>query len=128
MPSRQLFIVRVGLIAGVFGFAGIALYQRSQGGAPTGISGTLPLDALRYVVWVLVAASALVSLFLRSRIETAAPTQRGMYTIIGWAFGEGVALFGVVLHFIGGPVTSLALGLLAFIFALLMLPVPPAHS
>jgi hypothetical protein len=28
MPSKHLFIVRIGLIGGVFAFAGIALYQR----------------------------------------------------------------------------------------------------
>jgi len=124
MPSKHLFIVRTGLIAGVFAFAGVAVYQRMQGSIPVGLSAELPLDTLRYVLWVLVALCALSALFLRSRIPGASPTQRGLFTILGWTFGEGVALFGVVLHFAGGPVTALALGLLAFIFALLMLPVP----
>lgn len=124
MPSKHLFIVRMGLIAGVFAFAGVALYQRMQGAVPVGLIDQLPLGTLRYVLWILVAVSALAVLFLRSRIAAATVTQRGLYTILGWTFGEGVALFGVVLHFAGGPVTSLALGVLAFVFALLMLPVP----
>ena len=124
MPSKHLFIIRVGLIAGVFAFAGVALYQRMEGASPAGLADQLPLGTLRYVLWVLVALSALASLFLRTRLGAATPTQRGLFTIFGWAFGEGVALFGVVIHFAGGPVTSLALGLLAFVFALLMLPVP----
>ena len=124
MPSKHLFIVRIGLIAGVFAFAGVALYQRWQGLSPVGLADQLPLGSLRYVLWVLVALAALAALFLRSRIAAASPTRRGLFVILGWTFGEGVALFGVVLHFAGGPVTSLALGLLAFVFALLVLPVP----
>ena len=38
--------------------------------------------------------------------------------------GEGVALFGIILHFMGGPVASLAIGICGFVFALLLLPVP----
>lgn len=121
MPSKQLFLVRMGLAAGVFTFAGIALYQRSMG---TANPIALPIDTLRYVLWVLIGASALAAVFLRPKVEVAAPAQKGLLTLIGWSFGEGVALFGIVLHYAGGPVSLLALGLLAFVFALLMLPVP----
>jgi FtsH-binding integral membrane protein len=98
-----------------------------QAMVPPGFSETFPLEALRYVLWVLVALSALATLFLRTKVETAAPAQRGLLTLVGWTFGEGVALLGVVLHFAGGAVTSLALGVIAFVFALLMLPVPPSQ-
>ncbi|MBX3174440.1 MAG: hypothetical protein KF709_08495 [Gemmatimonadaceae bacterium] len=121
MPSKQLFIVRVGLVAGVFTFAAIALYQRGTG---TANSIVLPIDSLRYVLWVLIGASVLSAMFLRPKVEVAAPAQKGLLTLIGWSFGEGVALFGIVLHYAGGPVSMLALGMLAFVFALLMLPVP----
>lgn len=124
MPSKHLFIVRIGLIGGVFAFAAIAIYQRMQGIVPPGLSAGLPLETLRYVLWIVVAASALATMFLRTRVESAAPAQRGIYTLVGWTFGEGVALLGIVLHFSGGAITSLALGIVAFIFALLMLPVP----
>jgi FtsH-binding integral membrane protein len=127
MPSKQLFIIRIGLIAGVFAFAGVALYQRMQGAIPAGFPERLPLDTLRYVLWALVAASGLSTLFLRTRIESSPPARRGLLTIVGWTFGEGVALFGVILHYGGGAVTSLALGLLAFVFALVLLPVPPGR-
>jgi FtsH-binding integral membrane protein len=128
MPSKHLFIVRIGLIGGVFAFAGIALYQRMQGVVPPGIAESFPLEALRYVLWIVVALSAMATLFLRTRVESAPPAQRGLLTLVGWTFGEGAALLGVVLHFAGGPVTSLALGIIAFVFALLMLPVPPSPT
>ena len=123
MPSKQLFIVRIALMAGVFMFAGIALYQRATStAAPMLVE--LPIELLRYLLWVLVGASALASLFLRPRVEVAPYQRKALMTLIGWSFGEGVALLGIVLHYAGGPVTSLALGMLAFVFALLVLPVP----
>lgn len=128
MPSKQLLIVRIGLIAGVFAFAGIAIYQQMQGIVPLGISETFPLDALRYVLWAVVALSALATLFLRMKVESAAPAQRGVLILVGWTFGEGAALLGVVLHFAGGAMSSLWLGVIAFVFALLMLPVPSSQN
>lgn len=123
MPSKQLFIVRVALMAGVFMFAGIALYQRATN-TTTPQMVDVPVEALRYVLWVLVGASALASLFLKPRVEAAPYGQKALLTLIGWSFGEGVALLGTILHYLGGPVSSLALGILAFVFALLILPVP----
>lgn len=122
MPSRQLFIVRIGLIVGVFTFAGIALYQRSTGIA--NVMPALPLELLRYLLWVLVGCAALAAIFLKPKVEAAAPAKKGLLTLVGWSFGEGVALLGIVLHYAGGPVSSLALGMTAFVFALVVLPVP----
>lgn len=123
MPSKQLFIVRIALMAGVFTFAGIALYQRATNTTAPPVA-ELPVEALRYVLWVLVGASALAALFLKSRVEAAPYSKKALFTLIGWSFGEGVALLGIILHYLGGPMTSLALGMLAFVFSLLLLPVP----
>lgn len=123
MPSKQLFIIRVALMAGVFTFAGITLFQRSQG---TAMAMDTPLAAhtMRYVLWALVAASMVVTLGLQGKVQLAPPAKRGLLTLIGWSFGEGVALFGIILHFMGGPVASLAIGVVGFVFSLLLLPVP----
>lgn len=123
MPSKQLFIIRIALMAGVFTFAGITLFQRASG---TPLTITTPLDVgmMRYVLWALVAASMLVTLILQGQVQSAAHSKRGLLTLIGWSFGEGVALFGIILHFMGGPVASLAIGICGFVFALLLLPVP----
>lgn len=123
MPSKQLFIVRIALMTGVFMFAGIALYQRATSTAAPPVVD-LPVEALRYALWVLVGASALATLFLKPRVEAAPYGKKALFTLIGWSFGEGVALLGIILHYFGGPMTSLALGMLAFVFALLLLPVP----
>jgi hypothetical protein len=48
--------------------------------------------------------------------------------VVGWALGEGVALFGTVQHFIGAPLVTMAVGLLTFVVVLLLLPIPPERS
>ena len=123
MPSKQLFIIRIALMAGVFTFAGITLLQRSQGTAMA-IESSLHIASMRYVLWALVAASMLVTLVLQGQVQSAPHNKRGLLTLIGWSFGEGVALFGIILHFMGGPVATLAIGIVGFVFSLLLLPVP----
>ncbi len=122
MPSKQLFIIRIALMVGVFTFAGIALFQRSQGNVA--VESELNVQSMRYVLWSLVAVSMLVTLVLQGKVQSVSLGRRGPLTLIGWSFGEGVALFGTTLHFIGGPVTTLAIGVIGFVFALLLLPVP----
>lgn len=126
MPSRHLFIIRVALLTGVVAFAALVLYQRSRGMASLG-GGPL-LEMMRYVLWGLAGAATAGALFLRSRLESTAPVHRGVMTVIGWALGEGVALFGIVLHYLGAPVTTLAIGLLTFALVLVLLPVPRDRS
>jgi FtsH-binding integral membrane protein len=111
-------------MTGVFMFAGLVLYQRRDAAAANDLVQNLPLEALRYVLWVLVGASALTALILRPRIDSAPPQRQALMTLIGWSFGEGVALLGIVMHFAGAPVSALSLGILAFVFALMLLPVP----
>ncbi len=123
MPSKQLFIVRVALMAGVFTFAGITLLQRSQG-TTMAMDTPLAANSMRYVLWAFVAASMLVTLVLQGQVQSAPPAKRGLLTLIGWSFGESVALIGVLLHYMGGPITSLAIGIVGFVFSLLLLPVP----
>lgn len=123
MPNKQLFLIRIGLLTGVLLFAGIAVSQRAGSGPPQGLAA-LPLEAMRYVLWVGVGATALVALFLRARVEAASPPQKATLTLVGWSVGEAVALLGIIVHFAGGEVTTLALGILAFVVALMLLPVP----
>lgn len=122
MPSKQLFMVRIALISGVLMFAGLTLFQR-RAGMPVP-DDTLRIEMLRYVLWVLAGTAALVAVFLKPKVESATGSRRSLFTLIGWSVGEGAALLGIILHFLGGPVTSLSLGILAFAFTLLMLPVP----
>ena len=121
MPSKQLFIIRIALMTGVLMFAALTLYQRSAGAA---MDPNPAVPTMRYLLWVLIGVSALVTLFLRPRVEGGELAKRGSWALIGWSVGEAAALLGIVIHFVGGPVSSLALGVLAFVFALMLLPVP----
>lgn len=128
MPSRHLFIIRVALLSGVMAFAALVVYQRSQGMATLSSEAGAMLALMRYVLWGLAAAAAAGALFLRSRLDATTPVHRGTLTVIGWALGEGVALFGVVQHYLGAPVTTLAIGLITFALVLVLLPVPQERS
>lgn len=124
VPSKQLFTIRIALVAGVAAFAGLTAYQRARGMIPS-VSGDSTLEMMRYVLWGLSLAAVFAAIFLKARIEGArAPGSQSTLVIIGWAFGEGVALFGTVQHFLGGPVATMALGLLTFVVVLILLPVP----
>ena len=127
MPLSQLFIIRIGLIVGVFLFAALTVYRRSSGDL------SMPVDAgnlevLRYFLWAAVAATAVAAPILKPRVESTEPKKKGVLIIIGWSIGEGAALLGTIIHFAGGPVASLAIGVLAFVYALVLLPVPRARA
>jgi hypothetical protein len=124
MPSRQLFIIRVALVVGVAVFAALAMYQRMRGTMTAAPLAMESLGALRYALWGLSAAAVLAAIFLRSRMESATPALRRAMTIIGWAFGEGVALLGTVQYYLGADVARMQTGLVIFATTLILLPVP----
>lgn len=127
MPSRHLFIIRIALLTGVTAFAGLVVYQRSRGMPTLGGESSM-LDTLRFVLFGIAGAALAAAFFLRSRLEAATPASRSVMTVVGWAFGEGVALFGVVQHYLGAPVSTLAVGLMTFVLVLILLPVPQERS
>lgn len=128
MQARFLFIIRIALITGVTAFAALVLFQRSRGAPTLGAEGVAMLDTMRLVLWGLAGSAIAGVLFLRSRVASATPQQGSTMTVIGWALGEGVALFGVVQHYLGAPVTTLAVGVLTFVVALVLLPVPQERT
>ncbi|MBX3134108.1 MAG: hypothetical protein KF689_12075 [Gemmatimonadaceae bacterium] len=120
--ARNLFLIRTALILGVFGFAAFSYFR---GAEMVGNVDAAALEMLRYVFWGAAALAAVVAVLIRGRVESAATAQqKTSLLIVGWAFGEGAALFGIVLYMIGGAVSSLALGLLLFTFTLTILPIP----
>lgn len=122
MPTRTAFIIRIALMTGVFLYAAIVWIQGpSASGTADGAAG---IQMMRYVLWGLVPLSAVVALLLRPRLESATPEMQGRLLLIGWSVGEAAALLGITIRYMGGPVSSMALGLLAFVTALLLLPVP----
>lgn len=125
---RQVFIIRLALIAGVLMFAALTTFLRMQGRLPE------PSEALRanlayfrYATWGAAAFALLWALFWKARAESAM-TEGGVNRalIVGWAPGEATALLGIVTFFQGGPMASMVFGLLAFFVVLLVLRVPAA--
>lgn len=123
MPHRNLFIIRIALMTGVFLFAAVAYFGPRFGLAPAVTFGDAG-NALRYVLWGFVALAVVGSTLLKARVASAPLSKQGSYLIIGWALGEAAALFGVVQFMAGAGTASLGLGLMAFVFTLVMLPVP----
>lgn len=123
---KQLFLIRMALLIGVTTFAGITIFMRSSGNLPEADAATLErITYMRYAVWALSAFSVTWAFLWKARAE-AAMTEAGVNQaiILGWAPGEGTAILGTVTHFLGGPVASLAFGMLAFVAVLLVLRIP----
>jgi hypothetical protein len=128
---KQLFLIRIALLLGVTIFAGITVFLRQSGNLPPADAETLErITYMRYAVWALSAVSVAWALAWKARAE-AAMTAQGVSSamIVGWAPGEGTAILGIVTHFLGGPIATLAFGILAFVVVLLILRIPaPARS
>jgi FtsH-binding integral membrane protein len=124
MPIKTHFLIRIALVTGVSLFAAFAVFQRSRGGLDAVALDSGLLANLRYVLWALAAGAVAAALFLKPKLEAAKPAQVGTYLIVGWSFGEGVALFGTVQYYAGGTMSTMAIGLLTFVVALLLLPIP----
>jgi hypothetical protein len=123
MPYRNLFIIRTALMTGVFLFAGVA-YFGPRFGMAMDTQFPAAVEQFRYVLWGFVAIAVAAALLLRSKVETAAPEKQAQFLIIGWAVGEAAALFGAVQYMTGAGIASLGLGLMSFVFTLVMLPIP----
>jgi hypothetical protein len=123
---RQVFLIRIALILGVATFAAITVFMRASGNLPEADATTLEkIVYLRYAVWALSAFSLAWAFFWKTRAESAMSEQGvNQSLIVGWAPGEGTAILGIVTHFMGGPVATMAFGLLAFVLVLLVLRVP----
>ncbi|HRN52474.1 MAG TPA: hypothetical protein PK788_03210 [Gemmatimonadaceae bacterium] len=123
MPYRNLFIIRIALMTGVFLFAGIAYFGPRFGMAPAlGLGESL--EALRYALWGFLAIAVGGALLLRTKLEGAAPDRLSQYLIIGWALGESAALMGIILYMGGAGLGPLSLGLMGFVSTLVLLPIP----
>lgn len=123
MPYRNLFIIRIALMTGVFLFAGIAYFGPGFGMAQIRDFGEAATP-LRYLLWAFLAVAVGGALLLRTKLEGAAPDRLSQLLIIGWALGESVALLGIVLYMGGAGLGPLSLGLMGFVSTLVLLPIP----
>ena len=120
-PVSTLKVIRLALLAGVviFGFA-IAYLSRTGALQPDpDVAGVLRLAFLPLALGSVVGMMA-----VRSAQSRAEPDRKGALAIIGWALGEGVALFGGVAWLVAGEMMLYLTGLGLMIVALLLVPVP----
>lgn len=118
--ATVLRIIRIAMLAGVFLFGSVIWFLHGQGSIET-----VPLDStLRYVfVGIMIAAAAGLMAVQRRHAAAADPQQVQTWTIIGWAVGEAVTLFGAVLYFLTGSVTPFLVGVGMLLVAFIMIPV-----
>ncbi len=109
------------MLLGVLLFGGVVYVTRQ--GAPT---PTLDPERGRQLVWaarvlwvlVIPATIFAFSRFQRSRGKGGLQT----WSIIGWALGETVALFGAVVWFMGATAAWFVPGLVFFLITLVVFP------
>lgn len=123
MPYRNLFIIRTALMTGVFLFAAVAYFGPRLGMQPSLNFGE-GISSLRYLLWAFLAIAVVGASLIRPRLESAPEERKAQYLIIGWALGEAAALFGIVMFMGGGGLGPLSLGLMTFVFTLVLLPIP----
>ena len=123
-PSRdmaKLGVIRVAMLAGVLSFGAIAWFVRRQGPveAPTAVDPAM-LRIAGSVIWGL-AILGILGLFLALR-NRETPARRSSFSIIGWALGEAVALFGGVYLFLTGDAQWFLAGLTALLLSFFIFP------
>lgn len=110
-------IIYFAMVATVFIYGGIIHLLRPPAGA------TLPYP-LRDVFLGLACLTAAGALFVRHRLATeATPPRNVSFYVMSFALSETPALFGLVLHFLGGS-RELALGLVFASLCVLLLCYP----
>lgn len=83
------------------------------------------LGNLRLAFLTLVMIQALGVMFVRRKLEEDLPPDKIFWLlVVGWSFGEMVALFGAIIIIMGGDFTYYASGILVFLMTLFLLPIP----
>lgn len=118
---RALLMIRISFVLGVALFGGVTWWmvatgRRHPSPAPRGI------EYATLGVW---AVATIAVMLLRRRYAAAADAQaRARMAVLGWAAGEMAGLAGAVHYFVSGNPQRFAFGMLVFVIALLMFPVP----
>jgi FtsH-binding integral membrane protein len=114
--SATLNLVRLSLAITVAGVAAFAITQRQR----------QPISPLLQYLPAVYAVFALgLMLFFRDRLSRATGQQQARsLAIICWALGEGAALFGWVVHYLGAPLMWALPGTFVFFLALTTVAVP----
>ena len=120
-PMELMIILGLGVLL----FGGVVYVARQGDSTPTldPERGRQLVWAGRFL-WVLVTAATIFAFtrFQRSKGKAGLQT----WSIIGWALGETVALFGAVVWFMGATASWFVPGLVFFLITLVVFPSRPA--
>lgn len=116
-----LKLIRLALLGGVLVFGIVIAWLTGSGGYPadTSLAGVLRLAFL-----VLAAGTLAALMVVRTAQGRAAADRRGTFAIVGWALGEGIALFGGVAWLLAGELPLYLTGVAVLLVAFLLVPVP----
>ena len=121
MPGTTLRIIRIALLSGVLLFGAVVAYLTQSGGLTPDPESAA---TLRLVFLPLALGTFAGILAVRTAQARAEKQRQGTFSIIGWALGEGVALFGGVAWMVAGEMLLYLTGLGLMILALLLVPIP----
>ena len=120
-PASTLFLIRASFLMSVMLFGGITYYLRRSGSAPP-MRGDDAVDWIPLGIWALVAAGLM---FFSGRYRAAqGQDERVSLAIVGWALGEMAGLAGAAHYFLTGEPRRFGVGLVIFVMALLLFPIP----
>jgi multisubunit Na+/H+ antiporter MnhF subunit len=122
MTTPQL--IRFAMLIGVLLFGGTVYFLRQRGDMPTiGPEQTATLALGAKILWGLAIALCVV-LFAR---RLSSPTRVTTISIVAWAVGEGLALFGAVFWMQTGSSEWYYPGLIFLVLTFVAFPVQPSR-
>lgn len=123
LTPQALTLIRFAMLTVVLGFGGIAIFLTSSGQ----FEGAVPPETatqIRYAFYgVLLGVGGLLGFVYRRWKQTDVPARRGVLSLIGYALGESLALFGAIYILLTGSTMLFGAGLIAFLGTFLLFPV-----
>lgn len=120
--TAVLRLIRLSLLFGVLAFGAIAYFTVAQR-QPSLEPGVL--NALRLAVLVLSGGVVIAGFVFRTlRSRTSDRGAMANTTIIAWAVGEAPAILGAATYFLSGDAQPFLIGVAAFVFMLVAVPLP----
>ncbi|MEZ4697544.1 MAG: hypothetical protein R2832_14100 [Rhodothermales bacterium] len=108
-PPAIQQIIRVALVSSPLLFALLAFFVKPEA------ESDVPTGALTYAfLGLFLAVTGVLLLVIKPRRDTSENAQqRWVMNLVAWAAGEGLALFGVLIFFLGGPAYPAIIGIVA---------------
>jgi hypothetical protein len=115
-------LIRLSMVLGVLIFGGVTWFLRNSGNAPVAMSP----DGARTLLWIGraawgIAIAGCIVIFAMLQRDFASPRAQSL-SIVAWALGEMVALFGGVVWYVTGRNDWYISGVIFLVLALLAFP------